>query len=165
MLNYYFKICTIAIWFNCVQEDLETHFTLSPTTFDLAPSDQVAIKVHVEEIDWCFYYSIKNSQQVTFHSDSTGEFTYPIRISCNNGDVEELSLIGHCELVSVGVAGVRPATSQREVEQWDGALPISFCNDDDDVTPNNLINDEKVVFDPVNPSQIGHCIVTIRNYW
>ena len=80
--------------------------------------------------------------------------------------MQELSLIGRCELASVGVAGVRPATSQREVEHWDGAPPI-FCNDDDndDVTPNDVVNDEKVVFDPVNPSQIGYCIVTIRNYW
>ena len=131
--------------------------------FDLAPGDQVVIKVQSEGVD---FYVLNFSEQVTFHSDDTGEFTYPIRILCNNGDVQELSLIGRCELASVGVAGVRPATSQREVEQWDGAPPI-FCNDDDDddVTPNNLVNDEKVVFDPVNPSQIGYCIVTIRNYW
>jgi len=152
----------ISMCFKCLQEDDETHFTLSPTTFDLDPGDQVVIKVHTG-VTSLIFQGVKIFK-VTFHSDSTGEFTHSIRILCSNGDVEELSLIGRCELSSVGVAGVRPTASQREIEQWDGAPPISVCNDDD-VTPSHLVTDEKIVFDPVNPNQTGHCIVAIRNYW
>lgn len=74
----------------------------------------------------------------------------------------ELTLIGCCEVAHVGVADVRPVTSQHEVEQWteEGAPPTA-ANDSDYPTSTN----EQVLFDSVNPCQNGYRIVTIRNYW
>lgn len=96
-----------------------------------------------------------------FYSDIAGEFTYPITISCNNGDVMELTLIGYCEVARVGVADIRPTTSQHEVEQWtaEGAPPTTAS--DDYPTSDN----EQILFDSVNPCQNGYQIVTIRNHW
>ena len=100
--------------------------------------------------------------QVTFYSDSAGEFTYPIVISCDNGDYMELTLIGCCEVAHVGVAGVRPATSEHEVEQWTAVeAPPTTSGDGDYPTSNN----EQVLFDTVNPCQSGYQIVTIKNCW
>ena len=91
-----------------------------------------------------------------------GEFDYPITILCNNGDVMELTLIGCCEVANVGVADIRPVTSQHEVEQWmtEGA-PFITTSDNDYPTSNN----KNVLFDSVNPCQNGYRVVTIRNYW
>ena len=74
----------------------------------------------------------------------------------------ELTLIGCCEVAHVGVAGVRPVTSEHEVEQWtaEGAPPTTTIDSDYPTS-----NDEKVLFDRVNPCQNGNQIITIRNCW
>lgn len=72
----------------------------------------------------------------------------------------ELTLIGCCEEAHVGVVGVRPVTSQHEVEQWSGAPPTTI-SDVDYLSS----NDEQVIFDSVNPYQSGYQVVNIRNYW
>lgn len=73
----------------------------------------------------------------------------------------ELTLIGCCEEARVGVAGVRPVTSQHEVEQWSGGASPTTTSDNDYLSS----NDEQVMFDSVNPYQNGYQVVNIRNYW
>lgn len=74
----------------------------------------------------------------------------------------ELTLIGCCELARVGVADVRPVTSEHEVEQWneEGAPPTTTSDSDYPTS-----SSEQVLFDSVNPCQNGYQIVTIRNCW
>ena len=99
---------------------------------------------------------------MTFYSDMAGEFTQPIIISCNNSDNTELTLIGCCEVARVGVATVRPATSEHEVEQWTAVEAPPTTTGDGDYP---ISNNEQVLFDTVNPCQSGYRIVIIRNCW